>query len=133
MATALASVQFYARRRRRIAQDIHSYASLIATPADLGVVAVSSDSAVFVTLPANGRLAISLDDVTVEGDLSIKDGVDQVYGPGGAADFVQRLDQTPRAREVVVHRSAVCPSGVCSLYVVDSWQRPLLIATATFT
>jgi hypothetical protein len=227
MSAPLASASFYARRRRRIAQDLSAFASLIATPANLGAVAADADSGTAVTLPANARLAISLDDVTVafdaysdtfvaadvgdsftvspahgfvtgdgpfefvagggvlptgvsegtlywlivtsttafqvaasqadalaetevtisnagtphatrvvkrvEGDLSIKDGVDQVYGGGGVADFVQKLDQTPKGRDVVVHRSLACPSGTCSLYVLDAWSRQLLIATATFT
>jgi len=133
MGAALASAQFYARRRRRIAQDISAYSGLVATPTNLGAVAANADSGVSVTLPANARLAIALDDVTVASDLSIKDGVNQVFGAGGAADFVQKLDTTQRGREVVVHRSLTCPSGTCSLYVLDAWSRPLLIATATFT
>lgn len=133
MAT-LASVRFYERcRRRRAAQDFKAYEGLIDTPTNLGVVAAGADSAVSITLPANARLAISLDDITVAKDLSIKDTVNQVYGGGGVADFVQRLDVTPRGREVVVHRSLTCPSGDCKLYILDFWRRPYVIATATFS
>ena len=127
-----ASVQYFARRRRRIAQNISAYKSLIASPASLGSVAANGDSSA-VTLPADGRLAVSLDTSTSASDISINDGVDQTYGSGGAADFVQRLDSTPKGRQVVIHRAAGCPAGACSLYVLDEWQRPQLIATATFT
>ena len=135
MATPLiASVRYNARRRRRIAQNLSAYAVLIETPEDLGNVAANADSATSFVLPADGRLAVSLDDVTVASDISLKDNDSgQVFGGGGVADFVQKLSVLRRGREIVVHRSLACPSGDCSIYILDEWQNPFLIATATFT
>jgi len=134
MATPLtASAQYNARRRRRIAQNVSAYAEFVATPEDLGNVAANADSATAITLPADGRLAVALDDVTDPADISLKDGVGETFGNGGVADYVQRLSVFPRGREVVVHRATGCPAGTCSIYLLDEWQRPLLIATATFT
>jgi hypothetical protein len=99
----------------------------------LGNVAANADSGTSITIPADGRLAVSLDDVTVAGDISLDDTVVQTSGGGGVADFVQRLAIVPKGREVVVHRDTGCPAGACSIYVLDEWQRPHLIATATFT
>lgn len=128
--------RFHARERRRAAQDLKEFDALRDSPQNLGTVAAGGDSASSVTLPANARLAVSLDDVTDENDLSLKnndDPQDQVFGGGGPADFVQKLSRFREAQEITVHRDTDCPSGSFTMYVLDEWERPFAIATATFT
>lgn len=119
-------------QRRKAAQNKSDFSALFGSPASLGSVAAGASSST-VAVPANARLGVSLDVITDPQDLAVDDGVNIVYGGGGAADFVQRLDVVPESREVAIVRALGCPAGSATLYFLDEWELPFVIATATFT
>lgn len=119
------------RRRRRSAQDVRLFASLIASPFDLGTAAAGNPLPNALTLPANGFLGISEDAAPSAGDLSVDIGARSVGIAGGLADQIFRLGYAERAESVSVDLGGSAPSGTVALYVFDEWFRPFVIATGT--
>lgn len=133
MATLRQMAVYNAMQRRKRLQDKSDFAPLFASPEALGNVAAGATSATTFTMPANARLGVSLDALTDPGDISVDDGVNVVSGGGGAADVVQRLDVVPEGREVAIVRALGCPAGAATIYLLDEWNLPFAVATATFT
>ena len=119
------------RRRRRSAQDVRLFQALIASPLDLGTVGAGNPLPNALDLPANGNLGVSVDAITSTGDLVVNVGDRQIGISGGAADTVFRLGYGERAESVEVDLGGGAPSGDVSLYVLDEWFRPFVIATGT--
>lgn len=105
------------QRARNTRENFAAFRPLIETPGSLttGVV-----------MPANSRLGVSASvDVDPGALLVAVNGVDQGVA-GGPADMVFLLGYFEKARTVTLGTGAV---GDVSLYVLDGWNRPYLIAT----
>lgn len=114
------------RRRRRIAQDLVAYKDLIANPEDLGSLTSGSESGELF-LPANARLAVSLDDVTAAGDIVVA-GRSIVGGVAGRLFSLGYFERGP----ITVTRGGQARGGELTLHVLDEWGHARAIATATF-
>lgn len=127
------TILFQRRKRNKVARDLKAFAALIASPFDLGSAAADNPLPNTFNLPGTARLGVSIDAITVQGDIVVDIGGRELNISGGVADKLFKLDVGIRAREVTVIRSATCPAGDLSLYVLDEWQRPYLIASGVFT
>lgn len=119
-----------AGKRRRVAKDITSYKQLAASPTDLGTAAAGA-SLTALPLPANARLALSVDTATTTGDITVTIGDHTINIRGGDAGALQPLGFHERGQEVVVNN--VSATGALTLYVLDDWSRPTAIATGTLS
>lgn len=100
-------------------QNFAGFRSLITTPGSLlsGIV-----------MPANSRLGVSVSVATDPGDPVIDVNGNILHVPGGAADYIFRLDVIEENK--VVKLAAGAPEGTVTLYVFDEWMRPFAIATS---
>lgn len=124
MAAYNATQQYHCRRRRREAQDVKSYATVIATPVDLAGGPL--------TLPANGYLGIGASGDTVLADYTITIGgttLDVAALVGGAVPL--RLGYFERGADVTVAHAAGVARTI-TVYLLDQWRRPFEIAARIF-
>ena len=121
-----------ASKRRKAAQDLSKYKSLIASPTSLGSAAAGASLTAFKLL-ANSEYAVSINAVTVAQDISLNYGTRSIKTSGGAADKLFKIGRLERGRNITITRAASCPAGTLKLYVLDEWERPRLIATGTFS
>jgi len=112
-----------ARKHRRLSQDLAAFASDIASPFDLGAGLVNA-----FTMPANGRLGISVDDAFNDGDLTVTVNGTARGASGGVANEVRTLGWFERDAALSVASSV---TGAVTLYVLDQYGAPRAIATGT--
>ena len=118
---------FYNRERRRDAAKVQ-HATL---QFDLGTVGAGGDLPESYTLAAAGDFAISFDAPVAAGEVTVATEVGRTLGtPALAADQIHRLGYFERARTLTV-TSAI--AGTATLYVLDNWRRPIVVATGVFT
>lgn len=129
---ANAVTQFIRRKDRRDRQMFHAYDALIASPADLGTVADLAASSAL-TLPANGRLAISHSVALSAEDVNVDIAATKNFSHGALdADQIFKGGFGEEGKDVVVNRDGA-PAGDFSLYVVNPFGVPFVIATVTFS
>jgi hypothetical protein len=128
----VAAIVASTKKRRKAAQEHKSFAALRAAPAALGSAAAGGSLQAF-KLPANARLALSVNAPTVTGQVTAAINGHTLGIMGGKAGAVQPLGLWERGQELVIKRAAGGPAGTVTLYVLDDWSRPSPIATGTFT
>jgi hypothetical protein len=126
------SLYFAAIKRRKIAQEVSRYRSLVASPASLGSCAAGASLTALV-LPQNARLAISLNAITTANDISVSVGTRTMRTTGAASAVSQKIGWHERSRHLVVNRLASCPAGTLSVWLLTEWGQRYLIATGTFS
>jgi hypothetical protein len=124
MPSSVATRQYYARRRRREAQDFTAYNGVVASPVDLGMDTLA--------LPANGYIGIGSDTDLAAGDITITFGGHAIDVGALTHDAVpMRLGRFERSEEVTITQNAG-PSCLVTVYVFDQWRRSYAIATRSF-
>lgn len=121
------------RRRLREKQQVQAFASLIASPFNLGSAVAGDPLPNSFPLPHSRRLAVSASQATQQGDLLVTVGLRTMTIPGGIADTIFRLDHAERDRTVSVSSNNGCPACTVTLYVLDERLKPFAIATGTVT
>lgn len=117
MATIRTNLLRAMSRRMSSLRNFSRFRALIETPGSL------ADGLV---MPANSRLGVSTTEDTDPGALLVAVNNAEVAVGGGPAGMVFRLPYVEKDKLVTVAPSA---PGVVSLYVLDEWNRPYLIAT----
>ncbi len=105
---------------------------LIATPEVLtGGISPTESSAL--TLPFSCKLGISFSVAITSGQLDVNTTTGRVLGTKDlAADEIHELGFLERGIEITIEPTVSLP-GIASLYYLDQWKIPFVIATATFT
>ena len=110
---------YWEYKRRRVAQNIFDYRSLIQSPHDLDNTDLS--------LPANAVLAFSTTKSVSAGDVSLTVGSTQYFCPALDADELYRVSWQEE-NEVVSATFHSGDPGEMNVYVLDEWRRASLIA-----
>jgi hypothetical protein len=122
-------MSYTTRRRQSERRDLDRFEDLIVTPHDFGPVAPGGTSASPLTLPGNGRLALSHSVGVSTGDVTVTvSGEEDFTHPDLEADEVHDGHHVEQGRAVNVAKDAGAPNGAISLYVVDPFGRRRLIA-----
>jgi len=108
------------------------YATFIASPQMLvgGIAPAISNALV---LPANAYLAVSSDVSVTSGDVVINIAGGRVLGtPTLIANELHEIGFFELGREVTLEKT-IAGAATITLYFLDRWKRPSIIASSTFT
>lgn len=123
----LRSALHNASRRREAAASLSEFAALRAAPSDLGSHAAGG----IYTLewPGRGRVAVSSDGVLTAGQIVINGH----SIAAGAANAVLRGPWLEEGKTLSLVTDAGLGASTLKVYVIDEWNRPYQVATATVT
>ena len=129
---------YYRRAKRRSKRDLSEFIRQGITPLApfaFGNTAAAGSSANTLTLPANGRFVLELDDAVIAADYGIDDqttAFDNVNA--GAADSKLEIRRYFRKdQDIQIVRAVTCPAGALNVYFQELGGKLTLIGTAVFT
>ena len=111
-----------ATERNKYAKDLKRYDALIKTPIDLGV----GD----LMLPANARLAFSADQAATRGQIQLDTPNHLFTVDAQPANTLKRVDWIEK--DTPCNVLSMLPASTISVFVLDEWHIPRLIATRFF-
>jgi hypothetical protein len=125
MPTAREAYILRALRRNRIAASMRKFNQYVSSPFDMG-------GGAFV-MPDDARVAVSFDaEIENAGDVVVTVAGKEFRLPAMPADTSYRINAYVRKGRSI-DATAESVAGGLSLYVLDQWMRPRLIANKTFS